>query len=191
MQKPINILHVTFDMSIGGAQQVIRQLVENMDNSRFNCEIVCIDNRLGEIGQMMREQGGTIHLLDRQPGFDLKLVYQINKLIRERNIHILHCHQYSPYVYGLLASIFSKARVIFTEHGRFYPDYGTWKRKLINPVFSLVTSKITAISKATKNALVEHENFNPNKIEVVYNGIADKSGIQVDEKALKAEFGIP
>ena len=191
MNRPVKVLHITFDMTIGGAQQVIRQLVENMDPTRVESEIVCIDGRLGEIGEMLQEQGVNIHLLDRQPGFDLQLIKNIYKIIKAGSFDIVHCHQYTPYVYGLLASIFTSANVIFTEHGRFYPDYGTWKRKLVNPFFSLFTDKITAISEATKQALVKYENFKADKIEVIYNGIKDHSDIEVDEKALKKQFGIP
>jgi hypothetical protein len=43
--KRVKILHVTFDMTIGGAQQVIRQLVENIDKEQFEMDIACIDGR--------------------------------------------------------------------------------------------------------------------------------------------------
>ena len=185
------ILHITFDMTIGGAQQVIRQLIEGMDKTEFEHQIVCIDGTLGELGEILQEQGIKVHLLNRQEGFDYALIKQIRKLIKENQIHVLHCHQYTPYFYGVLAAIFTKAKVIFTEHGRFYPDYGTWKRKLVNPILNLFTYKITAISKATKAALVKYENFPENSIEVIYNGIADKSHIPVDKDKVKEEFNIP
>jgi len=178
-------------MTIGGAQQVIRQLVENMDGTEIQSEIVCIDNKLGELGQLLQEKGIKIHLLNRQPGFDFSLIKQLYYLVKANCYDVIHCHQYSPYVYGLLASLLTPAKVVFTEHGRFYPDYGTWKRKLINPLFSLFTAKITAISQATKEALVKYENFKPEDIEVIYNGIADNSKLQVDEDALKEKFNIP
>jgi glycosyltransferase involved in cell wall biosynthesis len=189
--KKVKILHVTFDMTIGGAQQVIRQLVENMDKDQFEMDIACIDGRLGELGEILTEQGVRVALFKRQSGFDLILIRKMRRLIKTGRYQIIHCHQYTPYVYGVLSSLFTGTKVIFTEHGRFYPDYGTWKRKLINPIFSLFTSKITAISNATKDALVQYENFDRARIEVIYNGIADMSQIEVDEKELKEHFGIP
>jgi glycosyltransferase involved in cell wall biosynthesis len=189
--KKIRVLHITFDMTIGGAQQVIRQLVENMDQDQFAMDIVCIDGRLGELGEILIAQGFKVHLFERESGFNFKLVRQLRNLIRQNSYDIVHCHQYTPYVYGLLAALSATAKVIFTEHGRFYPDYGTWKRKLINPIFSLFTSKITAISKATKDALVQYENFGQSKIEVIYNGIADMSQIEVNKIELKKQLGIP
>jgi glycosyltransferase involved in cell wall biosynthesis len=61
--------------------------------------------------------------------------------------------------------------VIFTEHGRFYPDSSSWKRKIVNPVLAFFTDSITAISKATKQALVDFEFLTEDKIDVAYNGI--------------------
>ena len=187
----IKVLHVTFDMTIGGTQQVIRQLVENMDQEEIHSEIACIDGRLGDLGEILQEQGTPIHILKRQSGFDTSLIKTLFYLIRTKQYDIVHCHQYTPYVYGLIASILTTTKVIFTEHGRFYPDYGTLKRRIINPVFGIFTAKITAISNATKQALVEFEGFKGYKIEVIYNGIADKNAIEVDEAALKAQFDIP
>jgi glycosyltransferase involved in cell wall biosynthesis len=177
-------------MSIGGTQQVIRQLLENNCNTGVNSEIVCLDNQIGDLGQLLLEKGYKIHLLNRREGIDIYLLLKLRKLIILGNFNIVHCHQYTPYTYGLLASLFTKAKVIFTEHGRFYPDFGTWKRKLLNPLFSFFTFRITSISNATKKALVEHENFPSKSIDIIYNGLVDNSTIDIDTSSLKSLYSI-
>ncbi len=194
MSKPATktrVLHVTFDMTIGGAQQVIRHLVENIDQAVIQSEIVCIDNKLGEFGEALTAQGIKIHLLERKQGIDRRMIGELRSIIRSGHYDIIHCHQYTPYFYGFLAAVLLPAKVIFTEHGRFYPDRGSWKRKLINRVIEKFTKSITAISRATKQALIEYENFSPERIEVIYNGVIDKSDIEVDEDQLRSEFDIP
>lgn len=172
--KTINVLHITFDMTLGGTQQVIRQLVSYVDQSKVRSTIVCIDGTKGELGEICEQKGvASIELLQRQAGLDMNLVKSLKQLIIKHQIDIVHCHQYSPYFYGLLAGILTQKKVVFTEHGRFYPDVPKFKRKLINPVFSLFTKAITAISKATADALVNIENFPKNKVSVIYNGVAD------------------
>ncbi|MGI9285764.1 MAG: glycosyltransferase [Pseudomonadales bacterium] len=167
----INILHVTFDMAIGGTEQVIRHLITNLDREKYNCSILCIDGRVGEIGKQLQADDVNIHCLERQPGFDTHLIGSVRHLIREHDVQIVHCHQYTPYVYGLLGSIGTGAKVFFTEHGRFYPDIFKIKRALVNPLLSLLTTEITAISAATKNALIQYERLPSKKIGVIYNGI--------------------
>ncbi len=186
----IKILHLTYDMAIGGTEQVIRQLVENTNPETFDVSILCLENRIGDMGQELIKQGVNIQCLNRQEGFDIKLIKSIRTYVIKHNIDILHCHQYTPYSYGILASIFTHTKVIFTEHGRFYPDVSSWKRKLINPFLALITDKITSISEATKQALVHYESLPENKIQVIYNGVIDLSDRIYDNKALQKKHNI-
>ena len=187
----INLLHVTYDMHIGGTEQVIKNLVEATDRSLFNTSILCIESPIGPFGEMLSDQGFHIDSLSRKQGFDVKLIFEIRKYIISNNIDILHCHQYTPWVYGVLASILTGVKVIFTEHGRFYPDRSSWKRRYINPLLVLLTSHITAISKATKQALVDFEFIPDSKIDVVYNGIAELDTKLSETQQFRTQLKIP
>lgn len=166
------VMHLTFDMRIGGTEQVIKNLIEGCDKNAFDMSIFCLEQPIGPFGEMLLEQGISINSVQRKEGFDISLIKIIRKHITQHNIDILHCHQYTPWVYGTLAAIGTKSKVIFTEHGRFYPDRSSWKRKFVNPVLTIFTGSITAISKATKQALVDFEYIPAHKIKVIYNGIA-------------------
>ncbi len=172
---PIKILHLTYDMAIGGTEQVIFQLISGLDNNSFNCSIACLEPELGAFGVTLREQGIQTHVLNRSPGFDVNLIREIKKILRDNEIDVVHCHQYTPFVYGVLAAALTRVKVVFTEHGRFYPDRYSWKRRLINPVLGKFTHSITAISVATADALSRFEWFNRRKIQVVYNGLVQSA----------------
>lgn len=189
-----NIVHITFDLTLGGTQQVIKQLIDGSDQHQFLHSVLCIDGTVGEIGELLLSKGIKVITLQRGTGFDLKLISLIRNYIKKNSVDILHCHQYSPYVYGIFASLFTGVKVIFTEHGRFYPDRSSWKRKAINPVLAVFTDAITAISQATAKALVEYENFSMAKIQVIYNGIKleqlePTTAVNISE--LKGELSIP
>lgn len=171
MTSKIKVLHVTYDMRIGGTEMVIKNLIDGSDKTKFEMSVLCIESPLGPFAEDLVADGILFHELNRQPGFDKTLIKNIREIIKKENIDILHCHQYTPWVYGVIAAILTKTKVIFTEHGRFYPDTSSWKRKLINPILNKFTSQVTAISQATKQALVTYENFPENEIEVIYNGI--------------------
>ncbi|MBU2869095.1 glycosyltransferase [Colwellia sp. E2M01] len=189
--KKLNIMHITYDMRIGGTEMVIKNIIDGSEHNQFKMSVLCIESPLGPFAEELQKDGIEFFEFNRQPGFDKKLIASIRKTIKENNIDIIHCHQYTPWVYGVIAAAFTKTKVIFTEHGRFYPDSSTWKRKLINPILNLFTDQVTAISKATKQALVEFENISEKSIDVIYNGIAP---LQVDDeevRALKESLGIP
>lgn len=186
-----HIMHVTFDMRIGGTEMVIKNIIDGSDQNQFKMSVLCIESPLGPFAEELHNNGIEFFEFNRQPGFDKALIANIRKTIKENGIDIIHCHQYTPWVYGVIAAAFTRTKVIFTEHGRFYPDSSTWKRKLINPILNLFTDHVTAISKATKQALIEFENITEKSIDVIYNGIAP---LQIDEakaSELKKTLGIP
>lgn len=168
----IRVLHVTFDLKLGGTQQVIRQIVSNINGSEFESHIICLDGDLGELGELIRKENvAQVSVMERLPGFDSRLIKQLRKYISCHGIDIVHCHQYTPYFYGVLAALGLGVKVIFTEHGRFYPDIVSRKRQLVNQGLALFTNAITAISRATADALVNIEKLPRRKVEVIYNGI--------------------
>lgn len=178
-------------MRIGGTEMVIKNLVEGIDKTKFDVEILCIEPKLGPFGEQLTEKGIKITNLHWLGGFDTRLIKRIRQYIKQNKIDVLHCHQYTPWVYGTMAAAFSKAKVIFTEHGRFYPDSSSWKRKFINPVLLAFTDHITAISKATKQALVDFEYIPAKKIEVIYNGIKPLIADENKVKQLREQYEIP
>lgn len=184
------VLHLTYDMRIGGTEMVIKNLVEGEALAEFDIGILCIEPKLGPFGELLQQQGVSVENLFWQGGFDLNLIKAIRAKIKQQNIDILHCHQYTPWVYGVLAAAFTKTKVIFTEHGRFYPDSSSWKRRFINPLLLAITNKVTSISKATKVALTDYEFVPAKRIEVIYNGI---KGLVHDPKIrvdIRQELGV-
>ncbi|BFT29624.1 glycosyltransferase [Alteromonas sp. D210916BOD_24] len=187
----MRVLHITYDMRIGGTEMVIKNLIESNTDDTIAMSIFCIECPLGPWGEELKDAGVPVYKQKRQPGFDIGLIKTIRQHIKEKNIDIVHCHQYTPWVYGALATAFTNTRVVFTEHGRFYPDSSSWKRKLVNPFLSQLTSAITAISKATKEALITYEFIRPEKIDVVYNGIKPLEPVLEALIPLKAKLELP
>ncbi|EED33946.1 glycosyl transferase, group 1 [gamma proteobacterium NOR5-3] len=177
-------------MRIGGTEQVIRNLVEATDDRQLVVSIFCIEEPLGPWGEELRKNGTEIHGRPRSPGVDFQLILALRRHVQAQNIDVVHCHQYTPWVYGALASAGLKSKVIFTEHGRFYPDASSPKRRYVNPVLARLTDHITAISAATKQALVDYEFLNASKIDVIYNGIKALQPEPAAAAQLREKLGI-
>jgi glycosyltransferase involved in cell wall biosynthesis len=184
-------MHLTYDMRIGGTEMVIKNIIQGADADQFDMSIFCIEQPIGPWGIDLQNAGLKVTAVERKPGFDTSLIFAIRTHLKHNKIDVIHCHQYSPWVYGVLAALGTKTKVIFTEHGRFYPDSSSWKRKLINPWLCRVTDHITAISKATKQALVEFENIPENRINIVYNGILPPEVDPLKTSELRKELKIP
>ncbi len=170
-QRPIRVLHITFNMGIGGTEQVIRQLIEGTGESDASAEILCIDGKVGPIGEALKSRGVPVHSVARASGLDRSLIRAIRAHIQCGEFDIIHCHQYTPYFYGWLGALGTRAKVVFTEHGRFHPDRHRYKAYLFNAIAARCTAELVAISEATREALVEYEFMPRARIQVIYNGI--------------------
>ena len=179
---PIKIVHVTHSMEIGGTEQVIMQLVRGLDRNKFTNVIACIDGAVGEMGKILERENFQIHSFSRAAGFDRNLIRQLRDFLKTEQVDIVHCHQYTPYCYGTLAAIGLPAKVVFTEHGRFYPDSFSWKRRVVNQFLARTTDAIVSISEATRQALINFEWLPGKRISVIYNGMT------LDMEAANAEL---
>ena len=173
----MKIAHLTFDMRIGGTEQVIMNIVRGAPNTTVDEDdtvehrILCIETPIGPFGKILLDEGIPIDSWHRKEGVDINLITSLHAYLKQHQIDILHCHQYTPWSYGTLAAMGLATKVIFTEHGRFYPDRSSWKRRFVNPILAHFTDHITAISHATKQALVGYEFLSEKQIQVIYNGI--------------------
>ncbi len=179
----IRVLHVTFNMAFGGTEAVIRELTTWNDGGRMHHQVVCIDGTVGAIGEQLRGRGTKVETITRRPGFDTRMIGALNRMIRAEQIDIVHCHQYTPWVYGCLASFGTSARVIFTEHGRFHPDRYRYKAIVFNKFLAITTRQMVAISEATRDALVRYEFLPRRRIDVIYNGIRP---VEVEDDAVRS-----
>ncbi|KXS54369.1 MAG: glycosyltransferase [Marinobacter sp. T13-3] len=191
MSDTVRVLHVTFNMGIGGTEQVIRQLITGLDPEKVTSEILCIDGQVGAIGEQLRESGIPIVAVQRRPGFDRSLIRIIRTRLRKGHFDVVHCHQYTPWVYGWFAALGLPVSVVFTEHGRFYPDRYRYKAALVNQAMARTTRAMVAISEATRQALTRYEFLPRSRIRVVYNGIAALQPDRDRVAALREDLGIP
>ncbi|GAK59426.1 glycosyl transferase, group 1 [Candidatus Vecturithrix granuli] len=197
MHTPLRVIQLVLSLVFGGTEKLVYDIVQRIDKLRVSPVICCFD-KLGHFGEELQHHGYPIYLLNRKSGIDWGLVKRINGVIQQERIDVIHAHQYTPYFYGLMASLYSrliqaeqKPRLIFTEHGRFYPDQRKIKRVLINPILSRFTDEIVTISESTKESLIKYENFPAHKIKVIYNGIDLKQFSHVgDPLTKKRELGL-
>ena len=187
----LHVLHVTFNLDFGGTEQVIAQLVRGLPRDRFRSVVACIDGRAGPMAAGIRDSGGKVVELGRRSGIDWALVRSLRRVIREEHIDVVHGHQYTPWFYACLASMGTGVRIVFTEHGRFYPDRYRWKAAWLNPILAFRSQAIVAISKATRRALSTYEFIPRSRIQVIYNGIEPLMPRPGQREQGRGDLGIP
>lgn len=188
-QRP-TICQLLHGLPIGGAEVLADRFVRCLAD-RYRFVIACLD-QVGTIGEALETDGFTLRHLHRKPGFDLGCARRLAQFVREENVDLIHAHQYTPFFYALTSRWFrSRVPVVFTEHGRWHPDYPRRKRMIFNRMMIRRRDRFLAVGKAVGQALVQNEGLPENRVQVVYNGINLEPFEELpnDSSAIRAELG--
>ena len=164
-----SVLQVVLSLNPGGTERLVLELVKRLGGE--SRQAVCCLDSAGVWGEALKTSGTPVTALSRQPGFHPSLARRLSAVAQQVDADVLHCHQYSPFVYGALARLARPGlRVVFTEHGRLSDAPPSRKRRLLNPAIAHAASRIASVSHDLKRHMVA-EGLPERRIEVVHNGI--------------------
>lgn len=170
MTDQSRLMHVVLSLDIGGAEMLVYEWMRGLDPRRYDSQVCCL-RKVGELGDRLTGQGFRVHDLASPPGFKLSTIRDLRRVIVDNRIDIVHAHTYSPFVYGALARP-RNVKLVYTEHGRLYPEIRRTKRRLVNPWLARRCHHIVTISEATRRAMEEYDALPAKRIEVIWNGVS-------------------
>jgi glycosyltransferase involved in cell wall biosynthesis len=183
-------MQVVLSLDPGGTERLVIDIVKKL-RPWTDFSVCCLD-RPGSWADELRRCGVPIAAFNRQAGFQPKLGYAIARLARRHAIDVLHCHQYTPFVYGqLAAAMVPGLRIVFTEHGRSSDAGPSLKRRVVNPWLGRFPSAVVAVSADLRRHMIE-EGFAASRIDVLHNGIdVGRRPTSVDRFEARAALGLP
>jgi glycosyltransferase involved in cell wall biosynthesis len=172
LTRPIRIGFVLHLMQVAGAEILVAEIVRRMSGA-FEPTIICLD-AIGPLGEQLREEGVDVINLNRRPGRDYRVTWRMARLIQKRGIDVVHAHQYTPFFYAALAKLVTggRFRLVFTEHGRHFPDVVSRQRRVVNRwLLGPMVDAITGVCQFSADSLAQNDAFTRRKIAVIDNGI--------------------
>jgi glycosyltransferase involved in cell wall biosynthesis len=191
--KPIRVGFVVHIMQVAGVEVLVRETIHRLGN-RIEPTIFCLDG-IGSIGEQLLGEGVPVICLNRIPnGRDFGVSKRMAAAIRERDIEVVHAHQYSPFFYAAFAKPLTgfSFKLIQTEHGRKYPDVVSPLRRAVNRlVLDRLADSVNACCHFSGRALSQVDGFRGNRLEVIDNGI-DLSRYSAHEtrRELRTKLGL-
>jgi len=187
----LRVLQILHGLSRAGAERLVYDMA-TVNRGSLETAVVCLDQE-GPLADELRRQGSTVVCTHRREGIDVRQIPRIADVIRSFRPHVVHCHQYTPFFYGTLACMWAGVgRVLFTEHGRHFPDVVSWKRRLFNRVLIHRTGMITAVCEFSRQRLIVNEGIAPDKVSVVYNGVdVGRFADRVSREESRRNLGLP
>ncbi len=191
MSGPPTICQLLHSLSVGGAEVLAARLVRGQLRQRYRFVFACLD-QLGTLGEELRAEGFPVEVFERCPGVDLRCMRRLRRFWQREQVQLIHAHQYTPFFYALAARGFGRRPpVVFTEHGRWFPDYPRRKRILFNRLMLRRRDRVVAVGDSVRRALVDNEGIPDHRIQRIYNGV-DFSAfgrIPADRAVLRGQLG--
>jgi len=189
--RPLTVCQVLHSLNVGGAEMLAARLARQL---RGACQFrfVCLDE-LGTLGEALRGEGFPVDVLERSSGLDWGCAWRLARLLRRAQVDVIHAHQYTPFFYAMMArQLYRRAPIMFTEHGRHFPDYPRRKRIWFNRLMLGRRDRVIGVGKAVGDALTANEGIPAPRVEVIYNGIDTDAfaGRGDDRNALRRELGL-
>lgn len=202
MNEKINILFLHAGAELYGADKVLLDLLVRLDKSRFNPIVVL--PTYGVLVNKLMEHEIEVHVIDypilRRKYFNFKGIFsypfqyikysnEIIKLVRDKNINIIHVN-----TTAVLEGVYLKCRlnVPMIWHVHEILLHPRFLFKFICFLIERYADKVVVVSQAVKEHLLSSHIIKEPKIKVIYNGVDNNVyNKKAPFKYLESEFDLP
>ncbi len=163
------VLYISYSLDIGGLEVFLLELSKGLDRRKFS-PVVCSLSPGGELRTEFARHDIPVHDVPKKSGVDLSVAWRLARLCRANGIRIIHTHNYSTWLYGVLSRLFgSGVRVVHTEHSCV--DKTKYRRLLAERALSYGTNSLVAVSEAVGGFLRDRVKVGCRDFAVIPNGV--------------------
>jgi glycosyltransferase involved in cell wall biosynthesis len=185
---PIRVMFLINDMTVGGAEMLLDQIIRRMDRQRFAPELCCM-HHLGELGERLRDVVPVFSNVLKHK-YDIPVVARLARLMRGRGADaVVTVGAGDRMFWGRLAAWRAKVPVVISAlHSTGWPDRIGRLNRLLTPL----THAFVGVATSHGRYLVEQEGFPAQRVFVILNGVdTNRFRPQPRDPALLEPFGIP
>jgi sugar transferase (PEP-CTERM/EpsH1 system associated) len=164
---PRRLLFLNHSMRMGGIETMIRDFVFGLNGRGFEPSVAVFSGG-GPLVEQLSASHFAVADLHKREGIDLRLVLRLRKLLRSRRIDIVHSHNYSAWLYAVLASRGLGVRVVHTEHSRVQP---LARRHALERWLGRRTDAVVGVSADVAHSLVHDVGIDAHRVRFIPNGI--------------------
>lgn len=172
MTQPPLIVHVIHRLGIGGLENGLINLINNMPEDRYRHAIICLQG-YNDFSKRIRRDNVHIYDVAKRDGHDFGAYLRLFRLFRQLHPAIVHTRNLSALESQLVAALAGVRARVHGEHGRDTNDlYGrnrkyNFLRRMIRP---FVSHYIT-VSRDLQGWLISTIGVAPERVSQICNGV--------------------
>jgi len=167
--EPIRIGYVIGQLTYGGAERQLYELICGIDRTRFQCFVYCLSERTAPYGDKIRAAGAELRILKRKGHLDLSRILKLASLLRKDRIVILHSFLFHGNGYAWPARLLARVPHLLTS-ARNCKDVGLL-RGWVNRLAFNGSDAIVCNGEAVRSFVVGRYRAELEKSVVIYNGL--------------------
>jgi len=170
--EPPLVLHVIHRLAIGGLENGLVNLINQMPESRFRHAIACVED-YSDFRQRLVRPGIDVFALQRGRVGIWNLRRDLFRLCQRLRPAIVHSRNMSGLDALLPARLAGVPRCVHGEHGWDVHDLTgeKWKPALMRRLHSPFVDRYITVSKQLEQYLVDRVGIAPSRILQIYNGV--------------------
>ncbi len=192
MAKRIKVFALIKGLGPGGAEKLLALSLPYINRDRFDYEVGYFLPWKNALVPEFQRADIPVFCLNQSGAFDLRVVPRLVRLLRQRNVDLLHLHL--PYS-GILGRISGKlaktSAIVYTEHSllEHHHRLTRWANRL---TYAWNDTTI-CVSEAVRRSVLAHTKSNGNgAMSTIHNGIdLTLLGDNSDIFSVRQEFNIP
>lgn len=194
--KPIRLAHFTTGLADGGIEERVARVLAGLDRARFEPVWLAFGESPDDASDdLLARAGGGIPWAvfeKRGRGIDWSLIPKIATTLRRHRPDVLHVHNWSTGVYGILAGrLAGIPRIVYGSGGREHGDGPGRRQRLVAHGLAPMVDLFTTICQALARELSATWRVPERAISVIRTGVDVPRIARGDRNELREELGIP
>ena len=166
------IVHVIYRLAVGGLENGLVNLINNMPREKYRHVIICADTYT-DFRNRIHRNDVEVYALNKKPGNDFFAYWRLWRLLRRLEPDIVHTRNLGTIEYVLPAKLAGVKYCVHGEHGRDMTDIDGTNTKYIKlrQFYSWFINHFIAVSKDLEQWLNKIVSIEKSKISQIYNGV--------------------
>jgi len=188
----IRVVYLTHTLGVGGAEELILNMVTRLPRDRYEPIVCCFENPPGPIGPEIAARGIPVVPLGIAPGWRHPLAWwTIVRYLRRVRPHIVHTFMLPASLYGRSAAVAARVPIVIGTEVNIY-ERKQRHHILAERLLAAGTACVVASAESVKTAYVRQLGIRADAVRVVYNAVNwDRLHATTPPHQVRAELGIP
>lgn len=189
----IRVAYIVCKFDMGGLERCVARLCNHLDRDRFIPMVICLE-RSGDAAQWIERDDVEIIELNKKPRNDLGVIWRLARTLREKQVDVVHSHNWGTLVETTLARRWAGTPVhVHTEHGQGLHHGLSRIKQLLHKIATRWAFRnancVTVCAESVQEIISQRVGFDKSQFQFIPNGV-ERAEPTVDRSVVRESLGI-